>query len=323
VGPVLRRARSLRLAAALGAVLLGAAACRSVEAPEEAPPQAIAPLVTGASLAQSMGLTLVPLDAHGKVSLVAGDGHGILLFPGTTVATVHGERMTTAEPIRTRDGDALVTQADATTMRSMWAHASYSPSTWWPNPYSTTPSSGATAGRPTVPSRPSATDQPTAQEGRAWSVSVPRRAWRYIVLHHSASPTGSAAQFDAYHRKVKGWDGLGYDFVIGNGRGSPDGAVEVGYRWREQKRGAHAGDDRMNEEGIGICLVGDFTKTRPTPAQMASLNRLCNFLSAYCDIPRENYRLHGDVRNGGTVCPGPLFPRDFLSIPRATSVGAR
>jgi hypothetical protein len=148
--------------------------------------------------------------------------------------------------------------------------------------------------------------------------------WHYIVIHHSATDSGNAAQFDAAHKK-KGWDGLAYDFVIGNGSSSPDGAVEVGYRWREQKRGAHAGNDLMNIEGVGICLVGDFTQTRPTEAQMRSLSRLCNFLSNYCSIPRENFRLHGEFRD--TACPGPLFPRDFLAPQRdrrgasGTSVG--
>ena len=49
-----------------------------------------------------------------------------------------------------------------------------------------------------APSRATGSEQPTAQEIRAWSVSVPRRAWRYIVIHHSGTSAGSAAQFDAF-----------------------------------------------------------------------------------------------------------------------------
>ena len=48
---------------------------------------------------------------------------------------------------------------------------------------------------------------------------------------------------------------------------------------------------------------------------MRSLSRLCNFLSAYCGIARENYLLHGEIRD--TACPGPFFPRDFLGRDRA------
>jgi len=76
------------------------------------------------------------------------------------------------------------------------------------------------------------------------------RRWKYIVIHHSASYKGSASSIDRYHREEKGWEnGLGYDFVIGNGRGSRDGQIEVGGRWNKQIKGAHAGDDEYNEYG--------------------------------------------------------------------------
>ena len=45
------------------------------------------------------------------------------------------------------------------------------------------------------------------------------RPWKYIVLHHSAHPSGSYDQIDGEHRKVLGYDGCGYHFVIGNGNG--------------------------------------------------------------------------------------------------------
>ena len=50
------------------------------------------------------------------------------------------------------------------------------------------------------------------------------RPWRYIVIHHSATASGNAAEFDREHR-ARGWDGLGYHFVIDNGVGGPDGRV--------------------------------------------------------------------------------------------------
>jgi hypothetical protein len=137
-----------------------------------------------------------------------------------------------------------------------------------------------------------------------------KRRWQYLVIHHSATATGNASSIDRAHRD-RGFDGLGYDFVIGNGTNSPDGVVEVGYRWRQQITGAHAktAGNFMNEHGVGICLVGDFTRTRPTPAQMRSLDRLCTFLAQYCGISASNLRMHGDVKS--TECPGKLFPRDF------------
>ena len=95
------------------------------------------------------------------------------------------------------------------------------------------------------------------------------RPWQYIVLHHSASPQGSYDQIDAEHRKILGYDGCGYHFVIGNGTGSEDGRIEVAQRWVNQKHGVHcrnAKNAAIDEYGIGICLVGDLDKQAAKPS---------------------------------------------------------
>lgn len=132
--------------------------------------------------------------------------------------------------------------------------------------------------------------------------------WTTIVIHHSGTDRGSAAVFDRAHRK-KGWDSLGYHFVIGNGTDSPDGLVEAGPRWYEQKHGAHCKtpDNYYNDHGIGICLVGDFTSSRPTRRQLASLDRLVRQLSDACRIPAWALTTHEAV-TGKTACPGPYIP---------------
>ena len=134
------------------------------------------------------------------------------------------------------------------------------------------------------------------------------RRWKNIVIHHSATVRGGAKLFDKHHRQKNGWDELGYHFVIGNGTDTPNGLVEVGPRWHKQKHGAHCktSDNYFNEHGIGICLVGDFTKTRPTRAQLASLDRLLRFLGQHCGIGPRGVITHRDV-TGRTACPGNGF----------------
>lgn len=131
------------------------------------------------------------------------------------------------------------------------------------------------------------------------------REWKYIVIHHSGGPSGNIKIFDAYH-KSRGWDGIGYDFVIGNGRGQRDGAVEATYRWKVQKHGAHAGVYEYNQHGIGICLVGDFNKSHPTQKQLASLVSLIAYLQQRCHIPASHILGHRQVKM--TDCPGRNFP---------------
>lgn len=133
--------------------------------------------------------------------------------------------------------------------------------------------------------------------------TAPPRPWRWIIIHHSATSSGSAAVFDKLHR-AKGWDELGYHFVIGNGTDSGDGQIEVGSRWPKQKWGAHAKtpDNRYNDFGIGICLVGNFDIERPTPRQMQSLARLTAYLMSTYHIPASNVLGHRDTKP--TDCPG-------------------
>lgn len=134
----------------------------------------------------------------------------------------------------------------------------------------------------------------------------PKRQWSYVVIHHSATPSGNAAIFDREHR-AKGWDELGYHFVIDNGRGGPDGKIEVGSRWIEQKQGAHTGstpDDAYNEHGIGICLVGDFSHSSPSKAQLASLAKLVRQLMAVNNIEPQNVIGHREAPGARTLCPG-------------------
>ena len=158
---------------------------------------------------------------------------------------------------------------------------------------------------PLAPLAPLASPMPHSIKGipADWIPVAAARPWRWIVVHHSDTPTGCAAAFDKMHRE-KGWDELGYHFVIGNGTQSGDGQVEVGPRWPIQKHGAHAKtpDNRFNDYGIGICLVGNFMETRPTPAQLRSLAKLIAFLQERYQIPANCIIRHKDTKP--TDCPG-------------------
>ncbi len=158
-----------------------------------------------------------------------------------------------------------------------------------------------------VPANPRPTYRPpvatVAGIPKAWIPGTAARPWKWIIIHHSASPSGGAVAFDKMH-KAKGWDELGYHFVIGNGTDTADGQIEVGPRWPKQKWGAHAKtpDNKFNDFGIGICLVGNFDIDRPTAAQMRSLAKLVAYLMKTYRIPSDHVLGHGDTKP--TDCPG-------------------
>jgi len=171
--------------------------------------------------------------------------------------------------------------------------------------------------QPTVSSPPKKTSRTNKNIPRSWLPAnhlEDKSRWQGIVIHHSASSYGCAAHEHKYH-KSRGWDGLGYHFVINNGvfrnsYGRPDGLVEAGYRWRGQKTGAHCrknGDhsNYWNKHTIGICLIGNFNKTRPTERQWRSLVKLIHFLQERYNIPTSRIKGHRDVKP--TDCPGRYF----------------
>lgn len=142
------------------------------------------------------------------------------------------------------------------------------------------------------------------------------RKWTAIVIHHSGTKDGNAAIFDRWHKEGKHWEGVGYDFVIGNGADSGDGQVEVTFRWRNQKVGAHCGGTRgnwANKEAVGICLVGNFNNTVPTTRQMESLVKLIRFLQNRYGIAKSQIYGHNTTPGARrTECPGKKFPMASL-----------
>lgn len=144
-----------------------------------------------------------------------------------------------------------------------------------------------------------------------WKPETSPRDWKYIVLHHTASDQGDVQSIHESHLKNKDrsgrpWLGIGYHFVVGNGRGMQDGEIEGTFRWKQQLQGAHAGVAEYNQQGIGIVLVGNFEETAPTAQQVRAVKRLVRRLSRDYEIGSDHIIGHADVK--ATQCPGTHFP---------------
>jgi len=241
----------------------------------------------------------------------------IVVPPGERYVVVNGVQVPLEGEVRWRDGqiylpgDARVVFGERLARRAVPAldpyasldeidPKSYFKPVWVKTSGSTTLGSapGAIVFDPNAPGLPA-----------SWNQHANRR-WTSIVIHHSATQEGGAQSFGRQH--VKKWqNGLGYDFVIGNGTETRDGEVEVGSRWLRQDDGidgAHAGDEEYNKHGIGICLVGDFDKAQPSPKQLAALRNLARHLMARYGIKREHIVPHRAIHPGHTECPGKAFP---------------
>src|SRR5947209_5147383 len=147
---------------------------------------------------------------------------------------------------------------------------------------------------------------------------VQRARWKFIIVHNSGTRQGNARAFDYYHRRVrKMQNGLAYHFVVGNGTSSGDGQIEVGDRWRRQINGGHVHSDYLNNISLGICLVGDFNRDQPTPAQLDCCEELIRYLRQRCGKVGDHWPIvkpHRDINppRWPTDCPGDVFPYSWF-----------
>lgn len=131
-----------------------------------------------------------------------------------------------------------------------------------------------------------------------------------VTVHHTqgaqpmneADTAAAVKNIQHYHMVGRGREGkdnfhdIGYHFLIAG-----DGRVVEGRR--AEYLGAHAGG--ANDGNIGVAMMGDFNKQRPTGAQLESLTRLVTFLSVkYKKDPAAKGFLEAHQHYTNTDCPG-------------------
>lgn len=111
-----------------------------------------------------------------------------------------------------------------------------------------------------------------------------------IIIHCSESPNGRNDTAEDIHRwhKEKGWDGIGYHWVI-----TTDGKLQAGRP--EYWQGAHASGH--NENSIGICLIG--TDEFNDDQWEILTNKLREYKIKYPDV-----KIIGHNEVSDKTCPG-------------------
>ena len=157
----------------------------------------------------------------------------------------------------------------------------------------------------------------------------------HIIIHHSAGsnqPSIVYASVVEYiwdlHVNTNGWDDIGYNWLI-----DPNGVLYEGRP--DGYQGAHF--SCINENTIGVCLLGDFTLISPTELCLATLINLIAFETTdhQIDVVGESFHETGefilsniaghkdssgsDNACSATACPGDTFYPMLDSIRVAVS----
>lgn len=123
-----------------------------------------------------------------------------------------------------------------------------------------------------------------------------------VYIHHGATH-GCHTKADCiklvqsyqnYHMDTHGWPDIGYSFIIGE-----DGNIYEGRGWNTI--GAHTYNH--NYDGLGFCVMGDFTSHVPNSLAINAVKSLID-----CGVKTgritQNYVLKGHRDVGQTSCPG-------------------
>lgn len=144
----------------------------------------------------------------------------------------------------------------------------------------------------------------------------------HLIVHHTATPNGEfdwAARVRSiwqYHAVTLGWGDIGYNYLI-----DPDGVIYEGRAGGDGAVGAHF--SCVNNNTVGVALLGNFSSTDPAAAAVDRLQRLLAWkadvfaldpLSSSYHAPSgltlnsiSGHRDGNSMPRGcpsGTVCPG-------------------
>lgn len=130
----------------------------------------------------------------------------------------------------------------------------------------------------------------------------------YLVVHHSQRHIDFPWLIRTRHKYLRGWEEIGYHYLIGNGVVCEDGKL---YKGRDESfQGAHVRG--LNNRSIGICLIGDMDRFEPTEKQMSTLlDFLTEKLNKH-NIPVENIIGHREFNGVVKTCPGLNIDLNFI-----------
>ena len=120
-----------------------------------------------------------------------------------------------------------------------------------------------------------------------------------IIIHHSASSSRTTTkQINKWHKDRKFYYNEAFDNYIGyHYLVHANGRIEQTKLLKDE--GCHC--IGQNTKSIGVCVIGNFEKTKPTNKQMVSLLALADYLTK---TTGKVLPISGHQKFSATKCPG-------------------
>lgn len=135
--------------------------------------------------------------------------------------------------------------------------------------------------------------------------------YRWIVIHHSASPRDNYQCIKDYHQRIHHWRDARYHLILSNGSTDvPEGHLEATGRYRHLSYALATKSKRFNVLGLHLCIVGNYERNAFPEALKSVLGHAVQQLQKTYHIPNDHLLLHRDI--GATLCPGKHLTKDKI-----------
>lgn len=154
--------------------------------------------------------------------------------------------------------------------------------------------------KPKVRSLIATSDDDPMQIVRDTTMPLRSGKWENVVVHATGSEGAEIARLCHFIIAPRS-DGDGFE-------------VQSTELWRMQAHSLHVlgPNEHLSESSIALCLVGDFTATRPPDKQLRQLMALVRSLQFDFRIAKGHVYLYRDL-DTGTFSPGRAFPESTFT----------
>jgi N-acetylmuramoyl-L-alanine amidase len=131
----------------------------------------------------------------------------------------------------------------------------------------------------------------------------------YLSIHHTGRNNDFPFFVRLRHKYLRGWDDIGYHYLIGNTRPfTEEGKIYSGRP--EEFDGAHTRG--YNHNSLGVCLIGDFDRVSPSERQLETLFAFLEQKIKQHDVPTKNVMGHNEFPGMTTSCPGNFLDMNYV-----------
>jgi N-acetylmuramoyl-L-alanine amidase len=138
---------------------------------------------------------------------------------------------------------------------------------------------------------------------------IPIGKIEYIIIHHTDRNIDFPSFIKLRHRYLRGWDDIGYHYLIGNTRPfTKNGKLYSGRS--EELKGAHTLG--YNNNSLGICLIGNYDNSFVSEKQFETLFSLLEQKIKQYNVPVNNVKGHNEFLGVDRSCPGRLVNMAYI-----------